>query len=164
MKCQSLEKHTTRREKGHSHPAHRNTVTHGTVMDGNNIFIGASGRQSFHPRVQTPSRPRAKQKLDWWGEIFQRALKIPHLKTSHMSEVVNWAINSSLGLCQSVCVCVCVSSYRPVSVKSPATFPLWGSAVDGKMSPTENDTCMFSKKFCRFRFCPCCSVKGCLCN
>ncbi|CAK6952923.1 uncharacterized protein zgc:194930 [Scomber scombrus] len=32
-------------------------------MDGNNIFIGASGRQSFDPRVQTPSRPRAKQNL-----------------------------------------------------------------------------------------------------
>ena len=80
--------------KGHSHPAHRYTLnethslmhthththththpnTHTTMMDGNNFFIGAWGRQSFHPRVRTASRPRAKQKLDWWGEIFKKAL------------------------------------------------------------------------------------------
>lgn len=70
--------------KGHSNPAHRftlfNTHSHTTVMDGNNIFIRASGRQSFHPRVQIPSRPRAKQKLEWWGEIFKKTSKKPSFK------------------------------------------------------------------------------------
>lgn len=72
--------------KGHSSPAHKYTHfdshSHTTVMDGNNIFIRASGRQSFHPLVQIPLGPRAKQKLDWWGEIFKRtSKKSPHLKT-----------------------------------------------------------------------------------
>lgn len=49
-------------------------------MDGNNIFIGAWGGQSFHPRVQMPSQPRAKQKLDGWGEIFKTAPKKPTFK------------------------------------------------------------------------------------
>lgn len=65
--------------KGHSSPAHKYTLfnshSHTTVMDGNNIYIRASGRQSFHPRVQILSRPRVKQKLDWWGEIFKRTSK-----------------------------------------------------------------------------------------
>lgn len=52
--------------KGHSRLPHRYTLQHThtftAVMDGNNISIGACGRQSFHPYVQTALPPRAKEK------------------------------------------------------------------------------------------------------
>lgn len=66
--------------KGHSRPPHRYTLQHththtfAAVMDGNNISIGACGRQSFHPYVQTASPPRAEQK-EMWGKNMSDEVK-----------------------------------------------------------------------------------------
>lgn len=47
--------------------------THTTVMNGNNISIGTSGRQSFHADVLIASKSKGRAKKR--GEIFRRALK-----------------------------------------------------------------------------------------
>lgn len=137
MKCQSLEKHTTRREKvtpvlhidtHSSMRAHSQqwwmAITSLSVLRADRVFI----LMSKHCRDQGQS-----EKLDWWGEIFKRGLekKGLHLKSTHMSGVVNCPINSSLRLCPTLCV----SLYRPMAVEQTITFP-W--CTDGRVSSAQN--------------------------
>lgn len=132
MKCQSPEKHTAESEKvtpvrlidTHSN-THRHTHTFTAVMDGNNISIGACGRQSFHPYVQTASPPRAKQKEkgegehEWWGEIFQGSpeKKPSFKKPSH----VRWVEpNDQYSSGNSVKACHCAGRRLWSELTSPS--------------------------------------------
>lgn len=135
MKCQSLQKHTTRREKGHSQFAHRNTLTHTAVMDGNNIFIGASGRQSFHPCVQTPIETKGKAKTWLMRWNVQESPENPSFKNH--SHVRGGGLNDQYKPRTLSKVCVCVVT--PPSVELPVTFPPRKSSVDGKMSPIDKE-------------------------
>lgn len=114
MKCQSLEKHTSRIEKvtpillvdTQLRGARSYTqqwwmaITSLSVLQADRVFILAS---KHRPNTKGKARNLTDE-----GEIFRRASeKAPHLKTAHMSEVVNRQINSSLRLLSNrVCVIV----------------------------------------------------------